>query len=85
MKTDTNPMHLATRCTAHSKRSGLPCGSPAVSGWSVCRMHGAGGGAPPGKRNGNYRHGGRTIETMALRAGIRDLVRESRELMARIE
>jgi len=85
MKTDTNPMHLATRCTAHSKRTGLPCGSPAVSGWSVCRMHGAGGGAPPGKRNGNYRHGGRTIETMALRAEIRDLVRESLELMARIE
>ena len=84
MKTVTNPMHLATRCTAHSKRTGLPCGSPAVSGWNVCRMHGAGGGAPPGKRNGNYRHGGRTIETMALRAEISALVRESRELMAQI-
>lgn len=48
-------------------------------------MHGAGGGAPTGKRNGNYRHGGRTTETMSLRAEIRDLVRESRELMARIE
>lgn len=85
MKTVTNPMHLATRCTAHSKRTGLPCGSPAVSGWSVCRMHGAGGGAPPGKLNGNYKHGGRTIETMALRAEIRDLVRESQELLERIE
>ena len=70
---------------AHSKRTGLPCGSPAVTGWSVCRMHGAGGGAPAGKRNGNYRHGSRTIEAMALRAGIRELVRESRELLELIE
>ena len=85
MKRDVNPMHASPRCAAHSKRTGLPCGAPAVSGWSVCRMHGAGGGAPPGKRNGNYRHGGRTTETMSLRAEIRDLVRESRELMARIE
>jgi hypothetical protein len=84
MKIDINPMQRSLRCTAHSKRTGMPCGSPAVSGWSVCRMHGAHGGAPPGKRNGNYRHGGRTIEAMALRAEIRDLMRESRELMARI-
>lgn len=44
-------------------------------------MQGAGGGAPAGKRNGDYRHGGRTIETMALRAEISALVRESRELL----
>ena len=31
-----------------------------MKGWAVCRMHGAGGGAPEGKRNGNYRHGFRT-------------------------
>ena len=62
--------------------TGLPCGSPAVTDWSVCRMHGAGGGAPRGKLNGNYKHGGRTIEALALRAEIRDLVRESREVMA---
>jgi hypothetical protein len=79
-----NSIPTSSRCTAHSKRTGLPCGSPAVTGWSVCRMHGAGGGAPPGRRNGNYRHGGRTIETMALRAEIRDLVRESRELLEQI-
>lgn len=84
MKTDTNPMHLATRCHAHSKRTGMPCGSPAVSGWSVCRMHGAGGGGPTGSRNGNYRHGGRTIETMALRAEINQIMRESRELLLRL-
>jgi hypothetical protein len=37
-------------------------------GWGVCRMHGAGGGGPSGRRNGNYRHGGRT-------KGITDAVR----------
>jgi len=31
-----------------------------VKGYRVCRMHGAGGGAPEGKRNGNFRHGART-------------------------
>jgi hypothetical protein len=58
----------------HSKRRGFPCGSPAVAVWSVCRMHGAGGGAPSGKRNGNYRHGGQTKEAIDLRASIRELV-----------
>jgi hypothetical protein len=62
----------------------LPCTS-AVTDWSVCRVHGAGDGAPLGKRNGNYRHGGRTIEAMSLRAEINALVRESRELLSRIE
>ena len=58
-----NPMqsaHGAPRCKAKSKRTGLPCRSPAVTGYRVCRMHGAGGGAPTGKRNGNYRHSART-------------------------
>ena len=32
------------RCTAHSKRTGLLCKSPAVRGWTVCRMLGARGG-----------------------------------------
>jgi len=58
-----NPMHrcnAAPRCGAKSKRTSLPCQSPAVKGYRVCRMHGAGGGAPEGKRNGNFRHGART-------------------------
>ena len=58
-----NPMHrcnAAPRCRAKSKRTGLPCRSPAVNGHRVCRMHGAGGGAPMGKSNDNFRHGGRT-------------------------
>ena len=55
-----NPMHPifhSPRCTAHSKRTGLPCKSPAVNGWKVCRMHGARGGAPIWLGNGNFRHG----------------------------
>jgi hypothetical protein len=66
-----NPMqsaHDAPRCKAKSKRTGTPCRAPAVRGWHVCRMHGAKGGAPIGKRNGNYRHGMRTQEaTEAVR------------------
>ena len=41
-----NPMHAAPRCSARSKRTGLPCRAPAVRDWQVCRMHGARGGAP---------------------------------------
>jgi len=52
--------HAAPRCKANSKRSGQPCRAPAVKGWKVCRMHGARGGAPKGKRNGNYRYGAPT-------------------------
>jgi hypothetical protein len=47
-------------------------------------MHGAGGGAPAGKLNGNYRHGGRTIETVVLRAEIQRLVRETKEEMKKL-
>ncbi len=41
-KIEQNPLQRAPRCTARSKRTGLPCRSPAVRGWRVCRMHGAG-------------------------------------------
>ena len=50
----------APRCSATSKRTGRPCGAPAVRGWNVCRFHGARGGAPTGERNGMYRHGNYT-------------------------
>jgi hypothetical protein len=66
-KMSDNPMHKAheaPRCRAKSKRTGKPCRAPAVQGYRVCRMHGARGGAPAGNRNGNYRHGARTRETL---------------------
>jgi len=71
-----NPMqraHAAPRCTARSKRTGKPCCAPAVRGWEVCRMHGARGGAPVGKRNGNYRYCARSKETVALWKFIKSL------------
>jgi hypothetical protein len=36
-------------------------------------MHGARGGAPEGERNGNYRHGARSKETMELWKLIKSL------------
>src|SRR5215207_8763473 len=73
-------MHQAPRCTARSKRTGQPCRAPAVSGWRVCRMHGAGGGAPKGKRNGRYRTGLFTAEMIEARQQVRALVTLARDL-----
>jgi hypothetical protein len=41
-------------------------------------MHGAGGGAPKGKRNGNFRHGGRTKEAADASRYINELARLAR-------
>jgi len=73
-------MHFAPRCTAKSKRSGLPCKSPAVRGWAVCRMHGAGGGAKPGKAHPAWRHGLRGQEWIEARAKMNELMKEAREI-----
>jgi uncharacterized protein YjcR len=78
------PMHLASRCHAKSKRSGLRCQAPAIRGTSVCRMHGAGGGAPRGNRNA-LKHGDFTTETLALKRQISALARMARETIAAIE
>ena len=80
MKGDVNPMHCAPRCAAKSKRTGLPCKSPAMRGWAVCRMHGAGGGAKPGNLHPNYRHGERSREAAELRKLVNALGREARKL-----
>ena len=47
----------APRCSATSKRTKKRCKAPAVRGWTVCRFHGARGGAPKGEANGSYKHG----------------------------
>jgi hypothetical protein len=59
------PFQKSPRCSATSKRTKKPCMAPAVNGWTVCRFHGARGGAPKGERNGMYRHGLYTIEGCA--------------------
>ncbi len=78
------PFMDAPRCHAHSKRSGMPCGQPAMNGWKVCRFHGARGGAPRGRAHGRYRHGGRTTEAIAARREIRELIRKAMELAGRL-
>jgi hypothetical protein len=50
----------------------------------VCRMHGAGGGHPPGKAHPRWKHGMRSREWTEQRREICDLVREARELDALI-
>lgn len=83
MDRDDNPMHkahTATRCTAHSKRTGEPCQAPAVTGWRVCRLHGAGGGHEPGPAHPSWRHGLRSREWIEARAEINELAREAREI-----
>ena len=72
----------APRCSATSKRTGNACQAPAVRGWAVCRFHGAGGGAPNGVQNGNYKHGLYTKEAVEERREIRELLRLSRDTLA---
>jgi len=74
------PMHLSKRCRAKSKRSGMKCKNAAVTGWAVCRMHGARGGAPEGKAHGNYRHGLKTKEARQDARYTRELIRAVRKL-----
>ncbi len=69
----------APRCSATSKRTGKACQAPAVRGWTVCRFHGAGGGAPKGAQNGNYKHGFYTNEAIEERRALSALLRASRE------
>jgi hypothetical protein len=53
-------------------------------GRSVCRMHGAAGGAPKGNRNA-LKHGASSAETLTLRKEVHALARMARETMAAIE
>jgi hypothetical protein len=79
----TNPMqsaHNAPRCKATSKRTGRPCRAPAVRGWRVCRMHGAGGGGPSGRANGAYRHGGRTKGVTEAVRYVNALAKKARDI-----
>ena len=54
------------RCLARTRR-GTPCQKPAITGTARCQLHGARGGAPSGRANGNYRSGEFTKEQIAGR------------------
>ena len=79
-RTALDKAHAAPRCTAKSKRTGLPCRQAAVNGWRVCRMHGAGGGAPKGNKN-RLVHGYYSAEAVAERRETRELIRSVRDLV----
>jgi hypothetical protein len=72
------PYQKSPRCTATSKRTKRPCMAPAMNGWKVCHFHGARGGAPKGKPNGNYRHGLHTKDAVKDRQLLSGLLRISR-------
>lgn len=83
MEDDDNLMGAANnapRCTAKSKRTGDRCKGPALTGWSVCRFHGAGGGHPAGKAHPAWKHGMRSREWIEMRRLVNELVREAREI-----
>ena len=73
---------IAPRCSATSKRTRERCKAPALGGWTVCRFHGARGGAPKGKANGAYKHGLHTKEVREERQLLSNLLRQSRKVMA---
>ena len=80
MNDGDNPMssaHKAPRCTARAKGTGQLCRGPAVTGWRVCRVHGAGGGHPPGKDHPSWKHGMRAREWIERRKRYNDQVRAS--------
>jgi hypothetical protein len=78
-----NPAN-APRCGAKT-RAGSVCRQPAMKN-GRCRLHGGKSpGAPRGERNGNYRHGLRTIAAIAERRQAAELRRELRELIAQVD
>jgi hypothetical protein len=68
-------------------RNGTPRQSPAVREKRRCRMHGGakGSGAPPGKRNGNYKHGQFTREVLQERKALAALLKALRANAAEIK
>lgn len=64
---ETQPRQ-STCVTYHAKssRTGKPCKNLVMKGSKVCRMHGAGGGASSGQRNGMWKHGERSRDVSAI-------------------
>jgi hypothetical protein len=70
-------MTQAPRCGAKT-RAGMPCRQAAVGGRNRCRMHGGakGSGGPAGGRNGSFRSGLWTRESIAERQKVRAMIRD---------
>jgi len=82
---NTDPMMKAPRCGART-RKGTACKAPAVRGKKRCRIHGGakGSGAPRGNKNA-LKHGLYTREMIEERRAVRNLLREARDLIDKVE
>ena len=71
------------RCEAKTRR-GTTCLKHALKGKNRCQLHGGRSNGVKGERNGNYRHGRYTKETIANRRAanvrVRGLIREAKAL-----
>jgi len=78
-------MLASQRCGAKTRKGGT-CKSPVVGGKKRCRMHGGapGSGAPQGNKNA-VKHGLYTREAIAQRRQLRELIRQSRNLLLKFE
>lgn len=76
--------NIAPRCGAKT-RGGTACQSPAVNGKPHCRLHGCGkgSGAPKGNKYA-MTHGQTTATVKAFRKEVRQLLKESLELVQEI-
>ena len=84
MRPPVEVLNASPRCGAKT-RSGHACRQAAVKGKRRCRMHGGTNpGAPLGNRN-NWKHGRYSAESIAMRALIRTLTGQARELTIRID
>ena len=72
------------KCHAKAKSTGNRCGNIAMKGKGVCYIH---GGKSPGGKLGNQnalKTGVYTAEAIAQKQFMRELIRETQELMAQI-
>ena len=69
------------RCRARAKSTEQRCRNPSKQGWNVCRLHGAGGGAPSGSAHPNYKHGLRTKQMEEIRRLVSVLDKEARDFI----
>ncbi|MDX3968983.1 MAG: HGGxSTG domain-containing protein [Bradyrhizobium sp.] len=82
---NTSAMLASPRCGAGT-RSGSACRAPALRGKVRCRMHGGATGSGAPWRNQNARkHGAFAQDGIAERRAIRELLGETRKLLAEIK
>jgi len=89
MKSDGNPidptqrLRDAPRCRATAKSTRQRCRDPSKQGWNVCRLHGAGGGAPSGSAHPNFKHGLRTKKMQEVSRLVALLGKQARDFRQR--